>query len=207
MIKVLVVDDHQMIRQALRAVLAPEEDIEVVGEASNGAEAVREVCRLYPDVVLLDLRMPEMDGLETLEKIKREASKTRVIILSILDERECVREAFNLGASGYALKDVREKDLVEIIRGITSGQSYVHPLVRRFVLEQLKQQAGDKKLTKSERAILQLVAEGLSDEEISEELEIELAEAGKQISTIFDKLELAERVQEIAVELRKSLSA
>lgn len=203
-VKVLIVDDSAEFREALKAFLQAEGSVEVVGEAEDGDEAVEETEKLQPDVVLLDLRMPRVDGLTALKQIRGKAPLTKIVVLSILDERECVREAFNEGASGYIVKDVNESELPAIISETISGKMYVHPLVTNFLLAQLKQ-AGTEKLNRDEKKILQLVAEGFSDEKISAGLGIEPGEIKSRVKDVLSKLELREKVQEIAVQLRDEL--
>lgn len=204
--RVLIVDDSADFREALKDFLDAEGSVEVVGEAADGFDAVKKVESLRPDVVLLDLRMPHVDGLSALQEIKEIAPQTKVLVLSVLDERECVREAFNLGASGYLVKDFNEFELPTIVQQVASGRVYVHPLVTHQLLSQLKQ-VETGKLNETEKKVLLLLSEGHSDKRISEGLDLSLTETRNLINQVLGKVKAKEKVQEIAVKLRHQQSS
>jgi DNA-binding NarL/FixJ family response regulator len=203
-VRVVVADDQPMIRESIRAVLEGDEGIQVVGEAADGALALDEVRRLTPDVALVDLRMPNVDGLSALDKIRAECPDCRVLVLSILSERECVREAFNGGAAGYAIKGRGSTRLADIVRSVAEGHRYVHPDVRGYLLEQLRLAKTDR-LDETQIGLLELVSDGQSDETIAGILGTTSAEIEGRIAVLFEALVFTEPVQRIAAELRPEL--
>lgn len=205
-IKVLIADDSFELREAMKVLLSSNKEIEVIGEAKNGVEAVEKTLNLHPDILLLDIRMPTKDGLTALKEIKKKHSQVKVVILSILDERECVREAFNLGASGYIVKDVDGAKIASILKKIEAGQVYVHPLAINFLVSQL-QHTDQAKLNDEEKKVLNLLAEGYTNEQISTGLGLKLDEVRKVILEVLDKLKPTEKAQEIAIKLRAHLTS
>ncbi len=204
--RVLVVDDQEVVRDAIRVALGQHEDIEIAGEASDGGDLVNRVEELHPDVVLLDLRMPDVDGITALAALHESHPETKVVTLTILSERECVRESFNLGAVGYAVKGEGEGRLADIVRQVSGGAIYVHPLVHRPLLQQLRN-AGTDRLTSGEKELLDLLAEGLPDDAIAGRLEVDTVQAERQIAELLDKLDFVEPVQQLAARLRSELLA
>jgi DNA-binding NarL/FixJ family response regulator len=201
-IRVLLVDDHALARTGLRMVLDAEPDIEVVGEAANGRQAVHSVGRLHPDVVLMDVRMPELDGIAATREI---AGTTRVLILTTFDLDEYVYDALAAGASGFLLKDVGPEQLSEGIRIVASGDALLAPTVTRRLIDELvaarRQPAAPPPeldaLTPREREVLQLVAQGLSNLEIAELLVVEETTVKTHVSRLLAKLDLRDRVQAV----------
>src|SRR5512140_3678771 len=177
-IKVLIVDDHLVVRQGLRTFLELHDDILVVGEAGDGATAVEMVRTLEPDVVLMDLVMPQMDGITATRQIKTSGTHTKVIALTSFTEDDKVFPAIQAGASSYLLKDVSPDDLVEAIRAVHHGEARLHPDIARKLMEQVSQKAAlatpatAAGLTEREREVVHLVAQGCSNHEISTALVI-----------------------------------
>jgi DNA-binding NarL/FixJ family response regulator len=174
-LKLLLADDHQIVRQGLRAILEAERDFELVGEAADGLEAVRLVERLAPDVLVLDLMMPGIGGLEVARQVARRASHTRIVILSMHSNIAYVVEALRAGATGYVLKESGAEELVAAIRAVAHGKRYLSPPISERDLDAYIEKAGESAepyhtLTTREREVLQLTAEGLSGTEISEKL-------------------------------------
>ena len=201
-IRVLLVDDHALARTGLRMVLDAEPDIEVIGEAGNGRQAVHSVSRLKPDVVLMDVRMPELDGIAATREIAGEA---RVLILTTFDLDEYVYDALAAGASGFLLKDVGPEQLTEGIRVVASGDALLAPTVTRRLIDELvaarRRQAPPppalESLTPREREVLELVAQGLSNVEIAELLVVEETTVKTHVSRLLAKLGLRDRVQAV----------
>lgn len=202
-IKVLIADDHRVVRQGLRTFLELHDDIEVVGEAGDGAAAVEMVRRLRPDIVLMDLVMPHLDGIEATRQVKSLACGTQVIALTSFTEDDKVFPAIQAGASSYLLKDVSPDDLVEAIRAVHRGEARLHPNIARKLMEQVARQAGPaarsdrriESLTERERAVVRLVAKGESNQGIAGELVISEKTVKTHVSNILSKLDLQDRTQ------------
>jgi two-component system, NarL family, response regulator LiaR len=200
-IKVLIVDDHQVVRQGLRTFLELQPDIVVLGEASDGQAAVEMVRRLQPDVVLMDLVMPRMDGISATRQIKSIESSVKVIALTSFTEDDKVFPAIQAGASSYLLKDVSPDDLVEAIHAAHRGEARLHPEIVRKLMEQVAQQAGPapqtlpRDLTGRELEVIRLVARGRSNHEIAQALVISEKTVKTHISNILGKLHLDDRTQ------------
>jgi DNA-binding NarL/FixJ family response regulator len=202
-IRVLLVDDHALARTGLRMVLDAEPDIEVVGEAANGNQAIHSVGRLRPDVVLMDVRMPELDGIAATREIA--GGDARVLILTTFDLDEYVYDALAAGASGFLLKDVGPEQLSEGIRVVASGDALLAPAVTRRLIDELVAARRTapasppqlKELTPREREVLQLVAQGLSNVEIADLLVVEETTVKTHVSRLLAKLGLRDRVQAV----------
>jgi DNA-binding NarL/FixJ family response regulator len=205
-IRVVLVDDQSMIRTGLRMVLAAEPDIEVVGEAADGAAGVRVVTELVPDVVLLDVRMPGVDGLEAARRILAAGLPTRVVVLTTFDEDEYVTAALRAGVSGFLLKVAPPEDLVAAVRTVASGQGLLDPAVTLRVIRSFAAaptpdpaRAGAlAQLTERETDVLALVAAGLSNAEIAARLYLGEATVKTHVSRVLLKLGLRDRVQAVA---------
>ncbi len=193
-IRVLLADDHSVVRTGLKAVLGTARDISVVGEASNGREAADKVRALRPDVVLMDLLMPEMDGISATKAIKEFAPEVKIIVLTSFQDDEHIMPAIEAGATGYLLKDVSAPELVKAIEGAFQGQAQLHPEVARKLMEQVRQprRRDDpaEDLTPRERDVLALMAEGLGNSAIAERLFVTEGAVHKHIRSIFAKLDL-----------------
>lgn len=198
MIRVLVVDDHAVVRTGLKLLLAAEADLEVVGEAGNAREAVFEVRAHKPDVVLLDVVMPGESGIEALPKLLDESPETKVLVLSMQDDPNYVREAFAVGASGYVLKEAVDAEVVEAIRQVAAGGSYVHPVLgaRMVAAEAQARAAADADpLSGREREVLKLLALGHTNQEIAKQLYISVRTAETHRAHIMRKLRLDTRAE------------
>ncbi len=205
-IRVLLVDDQELVRTGFRMILADEEGIEVVGEAANGQEAVESASSLDPDVVVMDVRMPVLDGVEATRRLRGEADAPgpRVLILTTFDADEHVVEALRAGASGFLLKDVPPPDFVRAIRIVASGEALIAPSVTRRLLDRfakLSVPADEshaermRELTDRERDVLKLVAQGLSNREIAERLVLAEPTVKTHVSHLLLKLGLRDRAQ------------
>ena len=211
-IKVLIVDDHQVVRQGLRTFLELQEDIEVVGEANDGASAVEMTSQLSPDVILMDLVMPGMDGIAATARIRALGFAAKVIALTSFTEDNKVFPAIQAGASSYLLKDVTPEALVEAIRAAQHGETRLHPEIMHKLMEQVAQQpiigqadpvAG---LTQREREVIRLVAQGMSNREIAGKLVISEKTVKAHVSNILGKLGLEDRTQLAIHAIRNGLA-
>lgn len=208
-IRVLVADDHAMVRQGLKVFMEIYDDLEVVGEASNGAEAVSLADRLKPDVVLMDLLMPEVDGIEATRRLKEQDEAVKVIVLTSFVEDKRAVEAIRAGAIGFQMKDIRPADLVETIRGAYRGEPQLHPRVSQLVLKELTARASDPKpveeLTPREMEVLRMVAKGMNNREIADALFLSEKTVKTHVSNILHKLDLADRTQAAVYAIREKL--
>ena len=196
MIRILVVDDHAVVRSGLKLLLSAEPDLEVVGEAGNARDAVFEVRAQKPDVVLLDVVMPGESGIEAVPKLLHESPETKVLVLSMQDDPNYVREAFAAGASGYVLKEAADAEVVDAIRQVAAGASYVHPVLgARMVAAdaQAKAAAAADPLSDREREVLTLLALGHTNQEIAKQLYISVRTAETHRAHIMRKLGLETR--------------
>jgi DNA-binding NarL/FixJ family response regulator len=204
-IRVLVADDQSMIRAGFRMLLAGEPDIEVVAEAENGLEAVRKAARFDPTVVLMDIRMPELDGLEATRRIIAADPGARILVLTTFDLDEYVYEALRAGASGFVLKDDPPEQLIAAVRTVAAGDALLSPAVTKRVIRQFTRvqrpapPQGFEELTARERDIFRLIAGGLSNAEIANALFIGETTVKTHITHIFQKLEVRDRVQAVVL--------
>ncbi len=199
-ITVMIVDDHEMVRKGARGYLEAQPDISVVAEAESGAEAVRLAREHVPDVVLMDLVMPGMDGVEATRKVKDVSPRTRIIILTSYHEDEHIFPALQAGAISYLLKDVKASELVEAIQRAAKGEATLHPRVATRLIKQLS--SGEivqgylfTALTEREMEVLKLIARGSTNQKIAEQLVISIGTVKGHISNILSKLHLADRTQ------------
>jgi NarL family two-component system response regulator LiaR len=209
-IKVLLVDDHAVVREGLRTYLDLEDRLAIVGEAANGREAVDKVRALRPDVVLMDLLMPEMDGITATKAIKEVAPEVKIIVLTSFQDDEHILPAIEAGATGYLLKDVSAPELVKAIEGAFQGQAQLHPEVARKLMEQVRQprrrQEPGEDLTPRERDVLGLIASGMSNKEIARELVMTERTVKGHVSNILGKLGLQDRTQAALYAVRHGLA-
>jgi len=201
-IKVLIADDHSMVRQGLKQILELEKDIEIIGQASNGEEAVKRARELKPDIILMDINMPGTNGIDAIIELKKESKDYKIIVLTLHQEREYLFKTLQIGAEGYVLKDAEISCLIEAIRSVYNGQAYIQPnmtgeLIREFnriTIHEKKKNAGDK-LTSREIEVLKLIAEGLLNKEIAARLYISEKTVKNHVSNIFKKLNVYDRTQ------------
>jgi DNA-binding NarL/FixJ family response regulator len=212
-IRVLVADDQSMVRAGFRMLLSREDDIEVVAEASNGLEAIDKATRFRPSVVLMDIRMPELDGLEATRRILATDEGARILILTTFDLDEYVYEALRAGASGFVLKDDPPEQLLSAIRTVAGGDALLSPAVTKRVIERfarIPQPAPPKQLgelTDRELDVFRLIARGLSNAEIGQELFISDTTVKTHITHILQKLDLRDRVQAVVLAYESGLMA
>src|SRR6266498_2927317 len=211
-IRVLVADDQSMVRAGFRMLLAGEPDIEVLAEASNGLEAVDKTARFHPAVVLMDIRMPELDGLQATRRILARDNAARILILTTFDLDEYVYEALRAGASGFVLKDDSPEQLIAAIRTVAGGDALLSPTITKRVIQKfarMPRPAPPKEhddLSEREREVFRLMARGLSNAEIAEELYIGDTTVKTHITHILQKLNLRDRVQQSCSRRRRGFS-
>ncbi|HUL24985.1 MAG TPA: response regulator transcription factor [Streptosporangiaceae bacterium] len=215
-IRVLIVDDHALFRRGLEMVLAEEPDIELVGEASDGAEAVERAGEALPDVVLMDIRMPKSSGIEACRAMKEVAPSAKIVMLTISDEEEDLFEAIRAGASGYLLKDIPYDEVADVVRAVHGGQSLINPSMAAKLLtefaalakrdgEERAQQVPAPKLTDREMEVLRLVARGMNNRDIAKELFISENTVKNHVRNILEKLQIHSRMEAVMIAVREKL--
>ena len=210
-IRVLIADDHHVVRGGLRALLETEDDIEVIGEASDGVEAVLKTRSMDPDVLLLDLVMPRKNGIEAIMEIKQENPDARILVLTSFSDDDKVFAAIKAGALGYLLKDSSPHELIQAIRDVYNGESSLHPVIARKLIRELNRPAAnlpqtDEPLTEREVEVLVFVARGYSNQEIADGLVISERTVRTHVSNILSKLHLANRTQAALYALKEGLA-
>lgn len=209
-VKVLIVDDHRLVREGLRTYLELIDGIRIIGEAKNGIEAIDLVQKHEPDIVLMDLVMPDMDGIEATRKIQELHLNTKVIVLTSFTDDENVFPAIQAGASGYLLKDISPSDLSQAIRAVNEGEKQLHPeitkkLMDQFVNPNIEHKFDLEDLTPRETDVLRLIAQGMSNKEIANALTISEKTVKTHVSSILNKLDLVDRTQAAIFALKKRL--
>ncbi|NWJ48184.1 MAG: response regulator transcription factor [Chloroflexi bacterium] len=210
-VKVLIVDDHAVVRQGLITFLELQDEIEVVGEASNGKEALQKVKELHPDVVLMDLVMPVMDGLTAIKEIKLMRPETEVIALTSFADDEKVFTAIRSGATGYLLKDVQPQDLVKAVLAAERGEVQLHPEVAKKLMHEVlappKEADAIEELTEREREVLGLLGKGMSNKEIARDLSVSEKTVKAHVSSILNKLNLPGRTHAALYAVKRGIAA
>ncbi|HWL38025.1 MAG TPA: response regulator transcription factor [Frankiaceae bacterium] len=213
-IRVLVVDDHALFRRGLQMVLEQEDDIEVVGEASDGAEAVERAADAVPDIVLMDVRMPKRGGIDACTAIKDAVPSAKIIMLTISDEEADLYDAIKAGASGYLLKEISIEEVAAAIRAVNEGQSLISPSMASKLLTEFasmikrtddRQQVPTPRLTDREMEVLKLVAKGLNNRDIAKQLFISENTVKNHIRNILEKLQLHSRMEAVVYAVREKL--
>ncbi len=215
MIKVMIADDHSLMRKGLQQILELEKDISVIAQAKDGNEAVEKALLTKPDVILMDINMPIKNGLEAIMELKEKGSVARIIVLTIHEDREYLRKSMKAGASGYIMKDAESDHLIEAIRAVYSGETYIHPNITdhidNFVNENDDLSSGDiikeleqDNLTQREIEVLLLIAEGKNNREIADELFISDKTVKNHVSNIFKKIDVSDRTQAAVYVFKKN---
>ena len=209
-IRILIVDDHAIVREGQRALIETEPGMTLVGEATNGLEAIELARTLSPDVIFMDLFMPEMGGIEAIEAIKTENPEARILVLTSFAEDEKVFTAVKAGASGYLLKDATPDEILAAVRNVNRGEPAMNPIIANKLMRELQRESDlpptEEPLTERELDILKLVARGLSNQEIAEELVISERTVRTHVSNILSKLHLANRTQAALYALKEGLA-
>jgi len=213
-IKVLIADDHRVVREGLAAILRAREDLEVVGEAQDGQEAVEKARELSPDVILMDVSMPRMSGVEATRVIKRESPHIGIVALTMYDEEKYIFDLVRAGATGYMLKDSDSSQIIAAIRSISKGESLIHPSVASKILAEFsllsegkgkKQTRTEHDLTEREITVLRLVADGKTNKEVANDLNLSEKTVKNHVRNIFHKLHVYDRTQAAILAIRKGL--
>lgn len=208
-IKILIADDHPVVREGLNAMLSREVDFQVVGEAKDGAEAVNKVAELRPDVVLMDLRMPEMDGVEAMRQIRTNDPKVKFIILTTYSDDDYIFSGIEAGARAYLLKDAPREELFKAIRSVHRGESLIQPVVASKLLDRFSQLSrrtpSGEELSERELEVLCLMAKGAANKEISAELKIAQSTVKTHITNIFQKLGVNDRTEAVTQALKRGI--
>jgi DNA-binding NarL/FixJ family response regulator len=213
-IRVFLADDHDLFREGLAGIIASQADMEVVGEASDGLEAIVKALELTPDLILMDIQMPGCDGLEATKKIKKELPETTIVVLTVRDEDEKLFEAIKNGAQGYLLKTIRSREMLEMLRGAMQGEAAISPNLAGRMLEEFRRLSKlapvdlDEEivsLTQREQEVLSLVATGASDKEIAEKLYISLHTVKSHMRNILSKLQVNSRREAARLAKQKGL--
>lgn len=198
-ITVMIADDHALMRQGLKQILELEQDIAVIAEAADGEETVEKCQEIKPDVILLDINMPKMSGIEVLRRLKDIGVDTKIIMLTIHNEVEYLSETLNIGADGYVLKDADSSTLINAIRNVKNGDTYIQSSIANLLSKETGSRNVDcpnkKNLTKREYEVITLIAEGLNNKEIAKRLFISEKTVKNHVSNIFKKIEVTDRIQ------------
>jgi len=209
LIKILIADDHPVVREGLSAMLSEEQDIQVVGEAGNGAEAVDKAQELQPDIVLMDLRMPEVDGVEAMRQIGAVNPDIRFIVLTTYDNDEYIFKGIEAGARAYLLKDAPREELFKAIRAVHKGESLIEPAIAGKVLDRFAELSRKAQvveaLSEREVEVLKLMAKGAANKEIAAELSISESTVKTHIQTIFQKLGVGDRTEAVTEAIKKGI--
>ena len=207
MIRIMVADDHVLVRQGFKMILAAQPDMQIVGEAANGREAVEQAEKLQPDVVLMDVTMPELNGIEATRRLATASPRTRVLALSMHKDAVYVREILRAGARGYLLKDSAEADLIAAVRSVAKGEGYLSPSVSDAVLTDYRRHVTDPLdlLTTREREVLQMIAEGKTNKEIATTLNLSVYTIEAHRGRIMEKLNLHSTGELVRFALRSGL--
>ena len=209
-IKILIADDHALVREGTRQILAHEDDMEVVAEAGDGEEAIELAVRLKPDVAIIDISMPKLDGIEATKQIKALCPSIAVLILTAYDDDQFIFSLLEAGAAGYLLKSIRSYELVDAVRAINAGESVLHPSVARKVLDRLVLSSGKPRgkephemLSEREMEVLRLVTKGLSNRDIAEQLCLSMRTVQAHLGRIFNKLDVGSRTEAMVCALKE----
>jgi two-component system NarL family response regulator len=200
-IKIMIVDDHPVVREGLSRIIVSESGMEVIAEAGTGAEALTQYRKLRPDIVLLDMRMPEMTGIQTIEAIRKEFSNAKIIVLSTYDLEEDIYQSLQAGARGYILKDSPRNELLASIRRVHAGERVIPPNVATRLAERI----GGNELTAREFEVLKLIVKGKSNKQIGDDLGISEGTVKSHVNNILDKLGVTDRTQAVSVALKRGI--
>lgn len=217
-IRIMIADDHALLRQGIKKVLELEDDLTVIAEASDGEETIRKVAEVEPDILLLDINMPKLNGLGVAKALKAEESKTKIIILSIHDDEHYVLEVIKSGAAGYLLKDIEPGMLVNAIRTVFGGEPFIYPTLAKRLFSELNRldkskryemvrnaRGSSERLTAREIEVLQLIGQGLSNHDMAQRLYLSEKTVKNHLTNIFRKINVADRTQAVLYAIRHKI--
>lgn len=208
-VKVMIADDHSMIREGLKQLLELEGDFEVVAEACDGLECLDKLASVIPDILLLDINMPNMNGLEVLQKLKEKKIKVKVLVLTVHNEVEYLLKAVDIGVNGYLLKDSESTELKKAILAVVSGEDYIQPslipVLNSKMIDRNKDNVKIESLTRREMDVLKLLAVGMYNKEVAEQLDISERTVKNHVSNIFKKINVTDRTQAAVFAIRNNL--
>lgn len=212
-LRILLADDHVLFRRGVAGVLAPRPDLEVVGEANDGLEVIALARETRPDLILMDISMPRLDGLQAIQQIKHEMPQVKIVVLTVSDDNADLFEAIKSGAQGYLIKDLKEHQLFDMIEGVARGEAFFSGVVAAKILHEFQQPVGNgikepkftEHLTDRETQVLELIVQGLSNKEIGSALSITSGTVKNHLTNILDKLHLENRVQAAVYAVRQGL--
>ena len=211
-VKLIIADDHVLIREGIKKLLELEESLDILGLANDGLEAVEMVRKFSPNVILLDINMPNMSGIEALKIIKRDFPKTKVIMLTIHEDAEYLIETINIGAEGYVLKDADVSSLIKAILKVNSGEIYIHPTLSGILIKEYKkkdktqEEINNSSLTRREFEVIKLISKGYNNKEIATELYISEKTVKNHVSNIFKKIKVTDRTQAALYAIKNNIS-
>lgn len=211
MIEILIADDHSMIREGLKQLLELESDIKVIAQAKDGIETIDKIKEYQPDVILLDINMPNKNGLEVIEELHQKKVKTKILVLTIHNEVEYLYKAVEIGVQGYVLKDSESDVLISAIRSINKGETYIQPNMASLLFKKLNSKEKEKEekrindLTKREIEVLKLITEGMLNKEIAHKLNISEKTVKNHVSNIFKKIDVSDRTQAAVFAIKNNI--
>ena len=211
-IKVVIVDDHALIREGIKKLLELEESLEMVGLAGDGYEALKIISEVQPDVVLLDINMPNMNGIDCLRQIKLHHPDIKVIMLTIHEDAQYLIETINIGAEGYVLKDAEVSSLIKAINNVVSGEVYIHPTLSGILVREYRrkdktsEEYSENELTKREYEVIRLISRGFNNKEIATELFISEKTVKNHVSNIFKKIKVTDRTQAALYAIKNNIT-
>ena len=217
-IKIIIADDHALLRQGIRNVLELEEDLQVIGEACDGEEAVSKVATLVPDILLLDINMPKMNGLEVIKQVSQQQPKVRIIVLTMHDDENYVIEVIKAGAVGYLLKDIEPGMLVKAIRTVYDGESFIYPCLAKKLFGEINRQhvknleaakmigrSKEERLNYREIEVLEMVCKGMSNQEVAKTLFLSEKTVKNHLTSIFRKIGVTDRTQAVLYAIKHKI--
>jgi len=209
-IKILLVEDHVVVRESIRQALMRDPDLQIVGEAGDGEEAVKLAAQLKPDIIIMDIAMPKLNGIEATKKIKAQQTSTAILALTAYDYEQYIFPLLEAGAAGYLLKDISSSQLIDAVHTVHHGESVLHPSITRKVVERFRSNAADREqnraadiLTERETAILKMAAKGMGNKDIADDLHLSVRTVESHLGCIFNKLGVGSRTEAVIQAMKR----